>query len=184
MIKNPKRPMIVDTENLKIKVLGTSFNVMSYDDDLFTEITLETGEIEIIGKAESGRENSIGIMSPGERCILSNQSGIFHKETVNTDRYTAWKEGRLVLRNDSMTEIVKKINRWYNVDIIIKDSRLEEFSYRATFVDETLDELLKIFQYTSPIYFKELGREKFPDGTYGKRTIEMYYRNSEQKNKN
>ena len=115
------------------------------------------------------------IMSPGVRGVFIKGTDIFNLNRVEADLYTSWKEGKLVLRNEPMDEVVKKMNRWYNVNIIIRDHRLESYVYRATFVDETLDEVLKIFQRTSPIVTKEMGREKLPDGTYGKRTIELYY---------
>ena len=80
------------------------------------------------------------IMSPGVRGVFIKGTDIFNLNRVEADLYTSWKEGKLVLRNEPMDEVVKKMNRWYNVNIIIRDSRLESFSYRATFVDEKLDE--------------------------------------------
>ena len=81
----------------------------------------------------------------------------------------------MVFRNEPMPHVVRKINRWYNMNIIIGDRRLENYTIRATFIDEKVDEVLKIFQHISPIIYKELGRESHSDGTYGKRTFELYY---------
>jgi ferric-dicitrate binding protein FerR (iron transport regulator) len=174
--ENSKMPFIVNTGDLKVRVCGTSFNVMSYPDDNTTEIILETGKVEIIGKDRFGRDKALGLLTPGERGVFVNGTEIFSTGLVDVDQYTAWKEGKLVLRDEPLKEVVKKMNRWYNVHIIIRDSRLENYAYHATFEDEKLDEVLKIFQQTSPIAIKELGREIHADGTYGKRTIEMYYR--------
>ncbi len=175
VIINPEKPFIVVTDGMKVRVYGTSFNVKAYPDDRSTEITLETGEIEVFGEDGFGRGKSMGVMAPGERGVLSKATGIFIKDNVNVYQYTAWKEGKLVFRNEPMIQVVKNLNRWYNVNIIIRDSQLESYTYRATFVDEKLDEVLKIFQHTSPIVYKELGRKKHADGTFGKRTIELYY---------
>jgi len=81
----------------------------------------------------------------------------------------------LVFRNEPMENVVKKMNRWYNVNIVIKDNRLKDYNYTATFSDEKLDEVLKIFQHTSPIIVEAVGREMEPDGTYSKRTIELSF---------
>ena len=175
VIENPEKPFTILTNKMKVKAYGTSFNVMAFPEDQTMEVTLETGAIEVFGMDDFDREKSMGVMVPGERGVLNKGTSIFKRDLVQVDQYTSWKEGKLVFRNDPMIHVVKKINRWYNVNIIIRDHRLESYVYRATFVDETLDEVLKIFQRTSPIVTKEMGREKLPDGTYGKRTIELYY---------
>ena len=171
---NPEMPFIVVSDRIKVKAFGTSFNVMAYPDDKNIEVTLESGDVEVYGTDDNGRDFSFGKLIPGKRGIVFKGTNIFQTSEVNVDGYISWKDGELVLRNEPMTEVVKKINRWYNVNIIIKDKSLESYRYRATFVDETLDEVLKLLQCTSPIKCKELGREKQSDGTYGKRTIELY----------
>lgn len=173
--KNPDKPFTVNTDQLKVKVYGTSFNIMAYTDETTTEVALESGKIEVFTQASSGIKESRGIMTPGNVGILWKGSDLFQTEPAIIDQHTSWKEGKLVFRNELMPQVVNKINRWYNVNIIIKDSRLNEYTYVATFIDETLDEVLKIFQATSPVAFKDLGRKIHSDSTYGKRTIEMYY---------
>jgi transmembrane sensor len=175
ILSNPKKPFTVLTDEMKVKAYGTSFNVMSYSDDITKAVTLETGLVEVFRQDRYNNEKSIGLLAPGERGVLIQGTGYFKKDTVNVNLYTSWKEGRLVLRNESMSQVVIKLNRWYNVNIVIGDSRLESYTYRATFEDEKLDEVLKILKCTSPIVCKELGRKRYPDGTYGKRNIELKY---------
>jgi len=71
--------------------------------------------------------------------------------------------------------VVKKINRWYNVDLVIKDQVLKSHAYLATFQDENLDEVLKLLKLSAPIDYKDLGRKIRNDGTFEKRKIEIYY---------
>jgi ferric-dicitrate binding protein FerR (iron transport regulator) len=97
---------------------------------------------------------------------------------VDAEKVMAWKEGRLVFRDEKFPAIVRKINRWYNVELIIKDEALKDFSYQATFVDETLDEVLNLLQHSAPIRIRDLGRKKRADGTFEKRSIELYYKPS------
>lgn len=177
VLKNPKKPFIVIADKLTVKAYGTSFNVMAYANEKTMEVTLETGVIEVFVKEHHKSEKSLGLMAPGEHGVLIKGTTAFYKDSMRVNLYTSWKEGKLVFRNEPMIQVVNKLNRWYNVDIMIRDSRLESYIYRATFEDEKLDEVLKIFQRTSPIVYKELGRQRHSDGTYGKRTIELYYRN-------
>lgn len=173
--ENPKKPFNILTDGIKVTAYGTSFNMMVYPDDLTVEVTLESGDIEIFVKNDYGKDQSVGKLKPGYRGVLLKGTNIYNTNKVDTDKYTSWKNGRLVFRHESMTEVVKRINRWYNVRLIIKHKTLESYSYRATFVDETLDEVLRLLQISAPIKYKDLGREIHPDGTFGKRTIELYY---------
>ena len=173
--ENPKMPFTVFSEGIKVKARGTSFNLMAYPDDINIEITLESGIVDIIIKDKYSRDQKIDELSPGNRGILLKGTNLYMSGEVAVENYISWKDGELVFRNESLTEVVKRINRWYNVNVIIKDRRLDTLTYRATFVDETLDEVLKLLQMSSPITCKDIGRKVHPDGTYGKRTIELYY---------
>jgi len=82
----------------------------------------------------------------------------------------------MVFRYETFKNVVEKLNRWYNSDIIIKDSILESYVYYGTFQDETLDEVLKLIKMTAPIKYRDFGRVQNPDGTFGKRRIELFYR--------
>ncbi|MFH0758090.1 MAG: FecR domain-containing protein, partial [Bacteroidota bacterium] len=143
-----RKPFIVITDEMRIKVYGTSFNVMAYPDEESIEVTLESGKVELLGSNGKENKRSMGILTPGERGILLRGTHVFRKESVRVDQFTAWKEGRLMFRNEPMDQVIRKMNRWYNVNIIIRDKRLESYNYRATFMDEQLDEVLKIFQRT------------------------------------
>ena len=163
------------TRDVTVRAHGTSFNVMAYPDDEDIEVTTESGIVEVVGKNDYGREISLDKVNPGYNWTIIKGTNLSRVNKVNIDEYISWKEGKLVFRNESITEIVNKMNRWYNVNIMIRDRRLESYRYHATFVDETLDEVLKLLTMTSSVRYKELGRERLPDGTYGKRTIELYY---------
>ena len=95
-------------------------------------------------------------------------------EEVVTEKYTSWKEGKLILRNDPMNEVVKRIGRWYNVKINLKNGEMESYRYRATFEDETFSEVLKLLKLTSPIDYVEHKREMLPDGTFTKKKITLF----------
>ncbi|MDF1573487.1 MAG: DUF4974 domain-containing protein [Bacteroidales bacterium] len=172
---NPKKPFIVESEGINVKVHGTTFNIMAYPEETTIEVSLESGKIEVLNKRNCRSEESLGLLAPGEVGVYLKESNFFKIDKEKIDSHTAWKEGKLVLDNEPMDQVVRKLNRWYNVEIILKDSQLKDFAYHATFVDEKLDEVLEIFSLTSPISYKKLNREKYADGTYKKRVIELYY---------
>ncbi len=78
-------------------------------------------------------------------------SGSFNVLTEDTYRFIAWKDGKLIFRNEPLEDVIKRIGYFYNVDIELKDEKLKEYRYRATFEDESLDEILHLLKISSPV---------------------------------
>lgn len=73
-----------------------------------------------------------------------------------------------------MDEVARRIERWYNVKVVLADKELEKYSFRATFEDDTLEDVLRFLSMTSPIKYKITPRELMSDGTYKKELITIY----------
>jgi transmembrane sensor len=174
VISNHKKPFVVSSGNIDVKVYGTSFNVMAYPDEKITEITLERGQIEVFKKTNNITK-SIGILEPNECCKYNSLSDSNQILTVNSSERLSWLDGKLTFKYETFEEVVRKINRWYNVNIVIKDALLDSYIYYGTFKDETFEEVLNLLHFTAPIKYKEIKRERNLDGIFEKRTIEIYY---------
>ncbi|MFC2116905.1 FecR family protein, partial [Bacteroidota bacterium] len=92
-------------------------------------------------------------------------------------QYTEWKNGKLVLRNDPMPVMLKRIERWYNVRFNITDERINQYRYWATFEEENLDQVLKMLSLTGPLSFKKQLREQLDDGTFKAQEIDIIMKN-------
>ena len=145
------------------------------DDEQKTEITLESGKVEVFKKTNNNIE-SMGLLQSGESYIYNSRSDSGKILAVNIAEKLSWLDGKLTFRYEPFEEVVRKINRWYNVNIVIKDELLDTYIYYGTFQDETLDEVLTLLQITAPIRYKVFERERKPDGTFGKRKIEIFYK--------
>ncbi len=174
VISNHKKPFIVSTGHIDVKVFGTSFNVMAYDDEKTTEVTLERGQVEVFKKTNS-HLISIGVLNPNESLIYNSLSDSSQVLSINSSEKLSWIDGKLTFKYEPFEEVIRKINRWYNVNIVVKDELLPSYIYYGTFKDETLEEVLKLLQFTAPISYKNIEREKKQDGSFEKRTIEIYY---------
>lgn len=172
---NSTKPFVVKGQRIEVAVHGTSFNVQAYPDDQEIQITLVSGSVQIWERSERKRYNLANLV-PGQMFTYFPETRLYQVNMANVDLITAWKDGKLTFRDESFSQIVKKINRWYNVDIQLKDKILESYNYQATFKDETLDEVLKLLEYSSPIRYRDLGRERKADGTFEKRKIELYHK--------
>ena len=175
VVSNHKKPLIVSTKDIDIKVFGTKFNVMAYTDENITEVTLESGNIEVFKKSD-GIAKSIGVLTPNEACAFNSISDSCIIQPVNSTEKLSWLDGKLTFKYEPFEEVVHKINRWYNVNIVIKDDMLNSHLYYGTFKDETLEEVLTLLKYTAPISYRDFTRERNPDGTFEKRKIEIYYK--------
>lgn len=175
VVPNHNKPFIVSTKNIDVKVYGTSFNVMAYDDEQICEVTLERGKVEVFSKTDN-ISKSIGILKSNESCIYNSCSDSSKILSVNSTEKLSWLDGKLTFKYEPFEKVIRKISRWYNVNIEIKDELLNTYIYYGTFKDETLDEVLKLLQFTAPIRYRNIERERRQDGTFEKRKIEIYFK--------
>jgi transmembrane sensor len=148
--KDPKRPFIVRTTKADIRVFGTRFNVSSYPEDKTTEATLEEGKI---GVYIAGKTEPVAV-TPGQQMVFNQQTGEISLKHVNTDLYTSWKGNKLKFDNALFGDVVKKLERWYDIKIILdKDLKYTE-RYTMTIKTESLREVLKRLQITTPMTYK------------------------------
>ncbi len=157
-------PFVVETQNLKVKVLGTRFNVMAYKDDYCEEVILNRGKVEVA--TQQGQK--LDLLEPNQKLVLDIGNGTFKTNEVEAYQYVGWTEGKLIFRNENMLQVAERLGRWYNVDFKIDDKGLVDYAFRATFVDESLKEVLKLMALTAPFTYKELPRD-IVDGTFQKR---------------
>jgi ferric-dicitrate binding protein FerR (iron transport regulator) len=97
---------------------------------------------------------------------------------VNPEKFTAWKDGRLMLIDDPMAVVVKKLERWYNVEVEIINKELESYVFRGTFQDDSLEDVCKYLTMTSPIGYHIEERKMLDDGTLLKTKVLFYNDNN------
>jgi len=170
-------PFVVETHNLNIEVLGTRFNVIAHEGDLSEEVILAEGRVKIA--SESGQV--LSVLKPDERLVLNTEKMTYTQETLDASQYLAWTEGKLVFRNESMEQVAKRLGRWYNAEIEIEDPELLEHAFRATFIDEPLDEVLKILAKTTPITYEITKRKQTTDNIYLKKHVILRFDKNRKK---
>jgi len=175
VVKDLKHSFVVRTKYSQVRALGTSFNVLSYSDiDAIEEVTLESGIVNIEKVMKDGSFSKIMSLTPGQHVQMNHLLSSFNSTQNETTKYTAWKEGRLIFRNDPLERVIMNLKRYYNVEIEVEDEELIKFHFHATFEDETLFETLRLIKLSSPIDYRILPREKNSDGSYKKRKIILF----------
>ena len=158
---------VVKTKYLDIEDKGTAFDVAAYDNEDQIDVTLERGSVLL----NNDKFASPIEMKPNEQINYNHINQKITKSIVTAQNFSAWKEGKLMLRNASLEELAKQLSRWYNIDVRIQNSKHADFRYRATFEDENLDEVLRLLKITSPLKVKIDEREKQADGSFSKQII-------------
>lgn len=163
-----KHPFDISTGNSTVKVLGTTLNVSAYPAEDYIEVVLQQGEVSFT----DNKGNEKITLLPAERLVYEN--GKTTKSLVDPAKYNGWTQGELIFRDDPMVEVTRRIERWYNVDIVLADSSLIRYSFRATFEDDSLEDVLRFLSMTSPIRYTITPRQLMPDGTFQKVKVTIY----------
>jgi len=165
--KNKKSPFVLTTDEIKIEVLGTRFNIASYDNEDNVEILLEEGKL----KFGDGEKTKSYIMKPNELIVYNKAQRVFSANTVQAQKYTSWIDGKLVFRNDPLDVIARRLARWYNIDVEIDGASTENIRWRATFIDENLEDVLSFLKRSLPVDYKIENKDIQTDDASKKKVI-------------
>ncbi|ALL06822.1 hypothetical protein AQ505_15790 [Pedobacter sp. PACM 27299] len=155
---NKKSPFRVLAKGQTVEVLGTHFNIMSYDDEKTVKTTLLSGSVKVsanAGNAAKGIE--FLILKPGEQAQVSpgNMKVI---NDVDLEDVLAWKNGYFKF-NENLQSIMTKVSRWYDVEVVYESQPDPDFKFKGEISrDKNVSELLNMLDYTGNVHFKIEGR--------------------------
>ncbi|SER08979.1 FecR family protein [Pedobacter rhizosphaerae] len=146
--KDKAHPFVVSTDKQTVEVLGTHFNINSYPDEKVTKTTLLEGSIRVSHNDTQEAE----ILKPGEQSIVSS-SGISVNE-VDTDEFIAWTKGYFMFNNERQESIMRKLSRWYNIEVEYADEAAKNVMYYGTVSRfEKVSKVLRKFEQTGEVRF-------------------------------
>ena len=157
VVKDSKRPFVVNSGSLKVEVYGTHFNVSAYPDDDEYAATLEEGAI--YGSNITTGERVM--LKPGEQLILNRKTNILKHISIDSEPFTSWKEKLLKFEDTPFNQVIKKMERWYDVKINIDQSINSDERYTMTIESENLKEMLQLVSKTTPVNYELKGRNVY-----------------------
>ncbi|MCX6259143.1 MAG: FecR family protein [Bacteroidia bacterium] len=169
--QDKKRPFIVHTPEINVKVLGTRFNIASYQNEKTAEVVLEEGMLVF----NDPQMNKSYTMKPNDLVIYNKTLKAFSTEVVQPEKYISWKDGKLVFRNDPLDVIARRLERWYNIDVDLNVSSPEDIRWRATFVGDNLEEVLILLKRSLHVDYKIEKRDLKPDETLTKKKVMLTF---------
>lgn len=143
-------PFIVHTDQIFIKVLGTSFNVMAYPDLEVQQTTLVKGKV-CVGENKTG--NEVNLLS-GMQASYHKTSGEIGKKEVDVSYYTAWKDGLFAFREQRLEDVMETLARWYGFEYFFQNPEARDYIYTGkVFRHEKLKDVLENFRLTEELDF-------------------------------
>lgn len=154
VVKDSKRPFIVNTGKLDIKVLGTKFNVRAYREEECILTTLVEGSVQVDDHA-----GEIAVLNPSEQLVYNKESGTNDVRKVDVELFVSWKDGVYVFESQRLEDIMALISKWYDVDVFYQNSGVKDtlFSGRLKRY-ENAETLLKVFERLGGVRFIVQGK--------------------------
>lgn len=151
--RNDGQSFVVKTNDFDIKVTGTKFNVMAYEDFNRTEASLEEGKIEILDNSGKGN-TEIAVLEPDQKFVFSEQKHEYTIVRSNPEIESSWKNNEFVFENIEFSEFARRLERWYDVEITFADKELSGIRYTGKFKNkETIWQVLDIIKLTTKIEY-------------------------------
>jgi ferric-dicitrate binding protein FerR (iron transport regulator) len=145
--KNKEVPFIINAGNIQVEVVGTSFNVNSFNNK--SEVIVKTGVVKVRTKSNS---NS-WILNAGSRIVIDRKNNVIEKEQNTNLNYLAWKTKVYIFEKTKMSEVFELIEKDYNTKIELADSDLNNCTLYAVIENKSLSDILDIIKHTFGIEY-------------------------------
>ena len=155
--KNIDLPLIVSCDDLKVKVLGTRFDVNAYSNSESISVALQSGSVELL---HSKKESFQYKLVPGEVAQYNIHSGKVVIKKSNSSHFTAWTDGILYFNDSPMKEVFAQLERKYNIDIEVNNTKIYSSVFTATIKNESLEDIFKSIGYSCSVRYKIVRGEK------------------------
>lgn len=141
-------PFVVSTSRGDIRVLGTTFNVKSYDEEVAMQATLVEGKV-LVAQGQKEME-----LAPGEQGTVTD-AGIMAKQAVDVDEFVGWRKGIYVFKKQPLEDIMRDLSRWYGVSVFFQNEGLKQVSFTGNLKRyDNINEFLDVLQRTGDVKYR------------------------------
>ncbi len=162
-----------DREVVIAKMKPGQHAVYNFGDTKNSTIKKNTEKELVVLKDKEQLQKIAPKLKSNQQAMVNIHGGELYMEYADIDRYTGWTEGKLILRNEPLDIMLKRIGRWYGVKFNINAQNINKYTYWATFEEENIEEVLKLLSLTGPLKFEILPRQKVKDGSYKIQEIDV-----------
>lgn len=171
VVEDPARPFTVDIGGLKVKALGTKFNIKAYPEEASISATLELGRIRVSIPKTDGRTENV-ILLPNENMLMQRAEKVQtdtdyneedlnnviiseHKTTknINVKKYISWKDEQWIIERLQLGELATILQRRYNVTMVFNDDDVKHYNFTGTIQNESIEQIMHAISLTAPISY-------------------------------
>lgn len=146
--KDPDKPFIIETGDLTTKVLGTSFNINSYEFNDMISVTVRTGKVQVVSISPDGSTEMVQLV-PNEMAQYSKTANAITKSTVDNENYIDWKNGIIRFNDITFQEASKMLSRWYGVSLSFANNDLKNCHITARYEHAKLQVVLESIKFAT-----------------------------------
>ncbi len=169
VMKNSSKPFIIRTANMKVRVLGTTFNIRAYPGESTAETALIKGSVEVSREGAAPvilkpHEKLVLFLDEQEQSTTTKEQRDFVVRKLQVTEYdeepleTAWVDNKLVFRDEAFSTLATRLERWYGVQITLGDAAVRDLRFTGRFEKETIEQVLKALQITAEFKYSVNGR--------------------------
>ena len=156
--RNEKAPFIVEADRIKVKVLGTKFSVRAYKENPSIEATLVSGSVAV----ETQQKGACYFIKPNQQLTYYKSNSEVEIEKVNAKQMTSWKEGYFTFENMALSNIVKLLKEYHNVEFQFASEEAATAHFTGRFdAHETIEDVISQMEQTSTVGFRKLSKSTF-----------------------
>jgi transmembrane sensor len=157
VVTQEDRQFIVRAGETKVEVLGTKFNVRAWQEDGIVEVVVAEGKVAYRVEGELP-ENSV-ILTRGYLSCLLEDGSIASPKPVSLNTYLAWLDGKLIFDKTPVRDVLKQLERNYDMEFIVDEPIMYDRRITATFADESIDEILRALSISLNVRFERDGKK-------------------------
>ena len=152
--RNVSKPFVVEVDEMKVKVLGTSFNVKSYVDEPGVYTTLVEGSVAILRDGQTEKK-----IKPGEQAYYNKGVGTLSIAEVDVNEFTSWKDGLFYFKDIALEEILRIVSRWYDLEVFYMNQGAKSVIYSGKLpMYSSVEDVLRKFEISGDVRFELKGR--------------------------
>lgn len=138
----------VPGNGMDVQVLGTEFDVMAYTNEQTSNTTLVNGKVNVVSKG------AVRALEPGKQTILDNQTRAMRVSDANVEQVVAWKNGLFRFRETGIRELMRQVERWYNVQVVYESEGKDQDFTGVVSRNQPVSALLQMLELTGTVHFR------------------------------
>lgn len=157
IVHDQHAPFIVRSAMQKIEVLGTEFNVSTYSDDGFAKTTLVNGSLRVSREGTGLAQEQSVLLRPGQQSLIRPEDAAISITEADTEEVISWKQGFFVFNDEQVEQVMRKISRWYNVEVEYAEGVQDRLIGGSIPRYDDIHKLMKALQTTGLLHYRMEG---------------------------